>query len=451
MPKNHPAEPVVRRLTGWGRTAFAATSTRTVGAEDEVASLLSCKGAERGLIAFGAGRSYGDVALNDGGETLLSTGLDHMHPLGADGLLVCGPGVTFRQVIDAHLHEGWAMPVSPGTAFATVGGAIANDVHGKNHDRAGSFGDHVEWIRLVLPDGRTVVTSPEADGELFQATIGGLGLTGIIVEAAIRLKRVASSDVVVRESRAGDISALMAGLRQGREHATYTVAWIDAVAKGRNLGRGILQAAETAPSGFPKPGRPKARRLPIDLPSIALNPLSIGLFNELYFRRVPAAGREQRMPLTRFLYPLDALLDWNRMYGRRGFYQFQCVIPEEASDAGIPKLLEAIADDGSGSFLSVLKTLGGEGRGLLSFPMCGFTLALDFPARRGTFDLMRRLERLTLDHGGRIYLAKDACLTADSFRRMYPAHERFRNVLDVIDPAGRMASDLSRRLELRGA
>ncbi|KQT53916.1 MULTISPECIES: FAD-binding oxidoreductase [unclassified Aureimonas] len=444
----HPAS---RRLTGWGRTAHATTAVFEPQGAEAVAARLAAEAGARGLIAFGAGRSYGDVALNDGGETLLSAGLDAMAPLGSDGLLVCGPGVTFRQVIETHLADGWAMPVSPGTAFATVAGAIANDVHGKNHDRAGSFGDHVEWMSLALPGGRIARISPSEEPDLFRATIGGLGLTGIIVEAAIRLKRVASSDVVMREDRAGDISALMAGLREGRERATYTVAWIDAVARGRHLGRGILQTAETAPSGLRAPATSKARRLPVDLPAIALNHLSIGLFNELYYRRVPSAGRERLTPLTSFLYPLDALLDWNRMYGRRGFYQFQCVLPEEASDIGIPKLLEAIAADGSGSFLAVLKTLGGEGRGLLSFPLRGFTLALDFPARRGTPDLMRRLERLTLDHGGRIYLAKDACLSPQGFRRMYPGHPRFREIVEAVDPKGVFASDLSRRLRLREA
>ncbi|KQT44439.1 hypothetical protein ASG43_13915 [Aureimonas sp. Leaf454] len=438
-----------QRLTGWGRTRHATTTVAEPSDERDVATSLATMRSARGIIPFGAGRSYGDVALNDGGATLIATDLDAMAPVDEDGCLVCGPGVTFRQVLEKELHRGWIMPVSPGTAFATVGGAIANDVHGKNHDRAGSFGDHVRWIRLALPDGRIVRTSPVEDPDLFDATIGGLGLTGIIVEAAIGLKRVASSHVTLREDRAGDIEALMDGLRRGRETSSYTVAWIDAVARGKSLGRGILQAAEPA-DGPLEPAPPlRARRLPFDLPALALNPLSIGAFNQLYFRRVPAAGRDSRVPLTTFLYPLDALLDWNRMYGRRGFYQFQCVIPEAQADLGIRQLLEAIAADGSGSFLAVLKTLGRSGRGHLSFPMPGFTLALDFPARNRTPDLMSRLERLTLDHGGRIYLAKDACLSPGGFDRMYPRLGEFRRVLDRIDPERRMASDLSRRLQIR--
>ncbi|MCQ8784089.1 FAD-binding oxidoreductase [Mangrovibrevibacter kandeliae] len=439
-----------RILTGWGRTSHARTRAVSPASEAEVAGALAAPAGR--LIAFGGGRSYGDAALNDGGDTLLTGALNRILSVDeASGVLVCEPGVTFRELIDRFLDRGWVAPVSPGTAFATIGGAVANDVHGKNHDRAGSFGDHVLWLDLLAPDGRLLRLSSRENVELFRATIGGIGLTGVILKIAFAMKRVSSSFVTVREARAGNLDALMAALRAARAQSTYTVAWIDATATGRSLGRGILEAAEHAEAGFPARPARRALRLPVDFPDFALNPLSIGLFNQLYYRRVPAAGRARTLPFDAFLYPLDALLDWNRMYGRRGFYQFQCVIPEAEADRGIRALLETIAASRSASFLAVLKTLGSAGRGFLSFPFPGFTLALDFPARAKTPELMARLERLTLDHGGRVYLAKDACLSSEGFRRMYPQLPHYEAVLHEIDPMGRLRSDMARRLRIGDA
>ncbi|MCW4116808.1 FAD-binding oxidoreductase [Aurantimonas sp. MSK8Z-1] len=439
-----------RMLTGWGRTTIAHTRAAAPASDMEAAALLG--GAAGPMIAFGGGRSYGDAALNDGGDTLLTGALNRILSFDeASGEIVCEPGVTFRELIDRFLDRGWIVPVSPGTAFATIGGAVANDVHGKNHDRAGSFGDHVLWLDLLAPDGRLLRLSPRENVELWRATIGGIGLTGVILRVAFAMKRVRSSLVTVREARAGDLDALMAALRAARAQSTYTVAWIDATATGRSVGRGILEAAEHAEAGFTARPARRALRLPVDFPGFALNPLSIGLFNQLYYRRVPAAGRARTLSFDAFLYPLDALLDWNRMYGRRGFYQFQCVIPEAEADRGIRALLETIAASRSASFLAVLKTLGSSGRGFLSFPFPGFTLALDFPARGKTPELMARLERLTLDHGGRVYLAKDACLSSEGFRRMYPQLPHYEAVLHEIDPMGRLRSDMARRLRIGDA
>ncbi|HYE00239.1 MAG TPA: FAD-binding oxidoreductase [Alphaproteobacteria bacterium] len=438
-------------LAGWGRALRAETRALRPERLAEAARAVAAAEPGPGLIAYGAGRSYGDIALNSGGTTLLTGRLDRLVDFSPeDGLVVCEPGVSYRDLLRIFLPRGFLAPASPGTAFATVGGAIANDVHGKNHDSAGSFGDHVAWLDLAIPDGRVLRVSPQEDAELFAATIGGAGLTGVILRAAIRMARVPSARVAVRERRMPDIGAFMAALQEARGRSTYSVGWIDALSGGTALGRGVLQTAEYAEGGLEAPPPGRTLRLPADLPGFVLNRHSIGLFNRLYHRRVPEAGRERIVPLETFLYPLDAILDWNRMYGRSGFHQFQCVIPDAAAERGIPALLEAIAREGSASFLAVLKTLGGEGRGHLSFPMRGFTLALDFPLRAGTAALMARLEAITLDHGGRIYLAKDACLTAEGFRRMYPRLDAFRAVLDRIDPQRRMRSDLSRRLNIHG-
>jgi decaprenylphospho-beta-D-ribofuranose 2-oxidase len=275
-----------------------------------------------------------------------------------------------------------------------------------------------------------------------------MGLTGVITALAVKLMPVPSDAVDVTVRRLADLDGFMAALAESRATAFYSVGWIDALARGRKLGRGILETAEPAPEGLGGATH-KRRRVPLDFPSFALNRLSVRLFNEVYFRRVSRAGAQRREPVEKFLFPLDSLLDWNRIYGKRGFHQFQCVIPDAEAGRGIPKLLEAVSSAGAASFLAVLKTLGGEGRGMLSFPLRGFTLALDLPRRDDTTALFARLEALTLDHGGRIYLAKDALLSAAGFQRMYPKLGEFRRVLDSVDPGSRFTSDMARRLLMK--
>jgi decaprenylphospho-beta-D-ribofuranose 2-oxidase len=405
--------------------------------------------ADGGRIAYGAGRAYGDAALNSQGRVILTRRLNRMLAFdGESGLLEAEPGVTFNDLLAVFLPRGWLVPATPGTAFATLGGAVANDIHGKNHDRVGSFGDHLTWIDLMLPSGEIVRTTDSERPELFRATIAGLGLTGVIVGIGLRLMRVPSSAVRVRERRCRDLDAFLAALAEARQRATYSVGWIDGLAKGRELGRGLLEEAEPATEAVADTPQ-RARRVPMDAPGSVLNPITIGLFNAAYYRRVPVGGRERIVPYRRFLYPLDAISDWNRIYGRGGFFQFQCVLPDVSAPRGIRLLLEEIAGSGRASFLAVLKTLGAEGRGYLSFPMRGYTLALDFPRRGGVEDVLRRLERLTLDHGGRIYLAKDAVLSPEGFRAMYPKLPEFQAVLDAIDPEHRLNSDMARRLKIR--
>lgn len=438
-------------LAGWGRTAPATLDAARPERVAEARRALAAVGNE-GLIAHGGGRSYGDAALNEGGRALLTRRLDRILAFDpATGDLVAEPGVTFADLMSVFLPRGFLVPVTPGTAFATLGGAVANDVHGKNHDRTGGFGDHVQWLDLLLPSGEVARIAPDQQPELFAATIGGIGLTGIVLAIALRLQRVPSPQVTVSERRVADLDGFLDSFARHRASATYSVGWIDALARGKRLGRGIVELAEPAAESAAAPPRPsRTRRVPRDLPGFVLNPASIALFNEAYYRRVPSAGRERLVSYEKFLYPLDALHDWNRIYGRRGFYQFQCVLPDAEAARGLRALLETVSAARGASFLAVLKTLGGEGRGHLSFPLRGYTLALDFPRGPGVDELMLRLERLTLDHGGRIYLAKDACLSAAGFAAMYPKLGAFRAVLREVDPEGRMTSGMARRLAIRG-
>lgn len=438
------------RLTGWGRNSHATVSAARPERADQVAAIVSEAGGS-GIIAHGGGRSYGDAALNDGGHVLLSERLNRFLSFDASsGVLVAEPGVTFRDLLEVFLPRGFLAPVSPGTAFVTLGGALANDIHGKNHDCVGSFGDHVQWVDLLLASGEIVRVSPSQDKALFEATVGGIGLTGIILAVALRLQKVRSNAVHRVERQIANIEAFLQAFDEVPSgEMVYSVAWIDGLATGKSLGRGVLEVATPAPGDVPNVSR-RPLPVPVDLPGFALNSLSIGAFNELYYRRIPKGGRERDLPYGTFLYPLDGLANWNKLYGKQGFYQFQCVLPRASSEAGLPRLLEEITRSRKASFLAVLKTLGGPGQGCLSFPMEGHTLALDFPRRPGVEELIDRLERITLDCGGRIYLAKDSRLSPKGFATMYPRLAEFQDVLARVDPQGRMTSDMARRLEIRG-
>lgn len=437
------------RLEGWGRVAPAAIPAARPERQSALAATLAAAG-DAGMLARGAGRAYGDAAQLSGGRAILTTRLDRMLAFDpATGLLECEPGVTFRDLIDTFATRGFVPPTSPGTALVTVGGAIAADVHGKNHDRNGSFGDHVEWIDVLVADGRTLRASMAENVDLFRATIGGMGLTGLIVRAAFRMLP-GTARVAVRERRIADLEAFFAAFEAARATSTFSVGWVDALAQGRALGRGVFETAEFVPDAGIAPPARKPRPVPFDLPEFALSAASVRVFNAIYRTRVPKAGRASMRALDAFLYPLDSLSGWNRLYGRRGFYQFQSVVPDAGAFSATRAMLEAVASGGNASFLAVLKTLGGEGRGPLSFPMRGVTLALDIPRAPGADDLMRNLERIARDAGGRIYLAKDARMSAETFAATYPKLPELRAALAKYDPAGLFASDLSRRLGIRG-
>lgn len=439
---------LTQNMDSWGRLNPVPMSVTSPAADGQAAQALLTSGSG-GVITFGAGRSYGDQPLNTGGAAILTSRLNSILSFDpTNGELVAESGVPLREVVARFLPQGFMPPVSPGTGFVTLGGCVANDIHGKNHESLASFGHHVQWFDLLLPSGE-MRRLRAGDEPLFRATVGGMGLTGLILRIGIKLMRVPSNAVDLREERVPHLDAFLERFEAVRRKATYSVGWIDGLARGARLGRGILETAE--PSATPvTPASPTRLSLPWDLPGFVLNPLSIRAFNELYYHRIPARGRHKQAAIERFLYPLDAIAHWNRLYGRRGFFQFQCVVPDAQAPRGLRRLLEEVSASRASSFLAVLKTLGSEGLGMLSFPMRGYTLALDFPNRPGVRELLARLEAITLDHGGRVYLAKDAALSAQGLRRMYPRLDEFRRVLDEIDPAARMMSDMARRLGIRG-
>jgi decaprenylphospho-beta-D-ribofuranose 2-oxidase len=438
-------------FVGWGRTAPSQARAARPERQAELDAVFAEAKAAGRVLARGAARAYGDAAQNADGALILGTRLDRFVSFDPETkILVTEPGATFGDVLASFLPRGLAIPVSPGTMFATLGGALAADVHGKNHDRAGSFGDHVEWFDLLIASGETLRCSRGENADLFFATIGGMGLTGIVRRLAVKLAP-ASPFVRVKESRIDDLDEFFAEFAAARDTANFTVGWIDALAQGAKLGRGVFETAEYAPdAALRPPGLRAPKPIPFDFPGFVLSAPAVRAFNELYWRRIPETGRESERALDRFLYPLDSLADWNRIYGKRGFHQFQAVVPDDGARDAVRKMLETVAAGGNASFLAVLKTLGGEGQGYLSFTMRGVTLALDIPNAPGALELLASLERIARDAGGRIYLAKDSAQSAQTFRATYPRLAEFEAVLAERDPDGVFASDLSRRLGIRG-
>lgn len=434
-------------LTAWGRSARTTSRLWTANTSDLAVTALRGAG-PRGIIARGFARSYGDVCLNDGGDVVDVTPLTVIRHFDATtGVLRCDAGATYTTLMRHCLPHGWMPAVCPGTAVVSMGGAIANDVHGKNQHVEGNFGDHLDWFDLLLPDGCVRRVSQESDPDLFAATIGGIGLTGVILGLQMRLLRVPSNAIELTEIRMPNLDTFLERVRASEGEFPYAVGWIDALARGGEMGRGILELGRPSPEGVREP-LGVSIRTPFDFPGWVLNRHSMSAFNSVYYHRLPRRGRTRAIHLNRFLYPLDAIHDWNRMYGRRGVFQFQCVVPFEDGRHAIIRLMEEISRSRGASFLAVLKSFGAYGRGLLSFPMPGFTLALDFPRRADTRRLIERLQDITLEHGGRVYLAKDACLARDQLEAMYPQLERFESVLRQVDPGRRMQSDMSRRLRL---
>ena len=437
-------------LSGWGRYPRADCRVLAPRGEAELRAVLA---QETSLIARGNGRSYGDPALNPR-ATLTLRQTDRL--LGFDpatGMLEAEAGVLLPDIIETFLPRGWFVPVTPGTKFVTLGGMIAADVHGKNHHCAGSFGDHVESLELMLADGRLLRCSPTENRELFDATRGGMGLTGVIRSVRIRMLKVESAWIRQETLKTRNLAQTMDGFEASRGW-TYSVAWIDCLAVGKKLGRALLYRGEHArpeelatdkraqPFAVP-PRRPKT--VPFDFPGFALNRWSVTAFNALYY----AMGRSGTaiVDYDSYFYPLDAMQDWNRIYGRGGFVQYQCVLPKAASREGLVDMLGRVARAGNGSFLSVLKLLG-PGRCMLSFPLEGYTLALDFPATPQTFALLRELDAIVAAHGGRVYLAKDARTDAAALRKGYDGLDAFEAARREADPFRKFSSLQSERLGL---
>lgn len=441
---------LLRPLSGWGRYPIAECALHQ---PDSPAALVEALGGIPDGIARGNGRAYGDASLNRHavvGMLRLDKLID-FDPL--TGAIICEAGLLLSELIAAMLPRGWFPPVTPGTKFVTIGGMIASDVHGKNHHGAGSFCDHVEWIDLALGDGRVLRCSPTENAALFAATCGGMGLTGIVLRARFRLLKVETSMVRQRTLRAPTLAHAFA-LFEGTLGWTYSVAWIDCLASGRDLGRSAIILGEHAllddipadrrAAPLDRPAR-TAKRVPIDFPAAALSRIPVMMFNKLYY--AVQRERDAIVDIDPYFYPLDALLEWNRIYGRRGFVQYQCVLPLAESEKGMTRLLRDIAAAGQASFLAVLKRFGKGSFGLLSFPMEGYTLALDFPANDSNFRLLARLDAITREHGGRIYLAKDARTDALSVAG-YPHLDSFRAIRREFGFDTRFSSLQSQRLAL---
>ncbi|MGH9364493.1 MAG: FAD-binding protein [Thermoanaerobaculia bacterium] len=443
---------VVSQLSGWGRYPVEECRVYRPEARREAAQLLA-SGPERSFVPRGLGRSYGDAAINAGAGVLLTTRLNRLLAFEpSSGVLQCEGGASLASIVETFLPRGWFLPVTPGTRHVTVGGAIAADVHGKNHHRSGTFSRFVLDLTLATSEGGVLACSPEENAESFWATVGGAGLTGFILSARIRLQRVETAWVLADFRRAGDLAEAMALLMETDPNYEYSVAWIDCLARGARLGRSVLMQANAARAAdlpratppFPLL-RPERFAVPDAVPSFVLNPFSVSLFNAAYFRLHPT-GERRLVDYGRYFYPLDSVRNWNRLYGRRGFVQYQVVFPLESSGVGLAALLERLCVSGYASFLGVLKRFGEAGPAPLSFPFPGYTLALDLPVRPGLVEFLRETDRLLLDHGGRTYFAKDATTTAESFGRMYPRLEEFRKSKSKLDPRGRLSSSLGRRL-----
>lgn len=429
-------------LTGWG---LIGGPGRELCSED-----LSAIAADAGLTR-GLGRSYGDSSLPAAGDYAAGSLLaDRILAFDeSTGLLTAEAGVSLATINRLFWPRRWTSPVLPGTQQVTLGGMVAADVHGKNHHVDGTFGRHVEELRVRLADGRTVTTSREREPELFRATLGGMGLTGHILDVSVKLKRTPSAWIWSESKRVAGVDEFITALRESAADWPFTMGWFDALASGTNLGRGILIRGRWATKAeAPAQPPPTKRRVavPFTLPGWILNRLSMWAFNQFYFYKHPRRTKRGIVHPESFFHPLDVVQHWNRIYGKRGFTQHQCVLPESERPGAARRLLEDLKAHGGASFLCVIKDCGSEGEGLLSFPRPGISIAIDLPAGPGIQPLIDALNRRVIAEGGRIYLAKDTFARAEDFRAMEPRLAEFERVRKSYDPDGKLSSAQAVRL-----
>ena len=451
-PRVHPQ----RLLRGWGRTA--PTSAAVAGLIDLDDIRASLRDTPRGVLGRGLGRSYGDGAQNSGGvvvDATTSVGVTSFEP---GGRITAKAGTSLEQLMEWMVPMGFFVPVTPGTRQVTVGGAIAADIHGKNHHQGGSWCNHVESFRLMVGSGEVLDVSKESDPDLFWATAGGMGLTGLIIDATFQMKPIESSRLVVDTDRAPDLDSVMALMVEGDAAYDYSVAWIDIMTKGSGMGRSVLDRGRFARRDE-LPAKMAADPLkfvsnsiatfPPIAPSGLINGRTVKAFNELWFRKAPAKKRDAIMSITQFFHPLDLVADWNRVYGPKGFLQWQYVVPDSAGEF-VRRSLEELSRSGvAPSFLAVLKRMGPGNEGHLSFPSAGWTLAFDAPVGNPELNVvLDRLDEEVVGHGGRIYLAKDSRVNPVHMDAMYPRLGEWREIRRRVDPDGRFQSDLARRLNL---
>lgn len=421
-------------LYSWGHYPNAPQTGHACHWRSELAAQLDSIVREQGsTLPFGNGRSYGDSCLAASSHVVQMRSLDRF--IQADwenGVLLAEAGVTLAEILAIAIPQGWFLSVTPGTQFATLGGAIANDVHGKNHHLRGTFGNHVLRFGLLRHGQEALTCSSSENPALFAATIGGLGLTGVIEWAEIRLMPIRSSQIDSTVVRFGGLSEFFALSTELDHQHEYSVAWIDCLAKGSNTGRGVFIVGDHARYGQQEVDQSPKLRVPLTPPLSLINNLSLRAFNEVYWRVHPASRTRLRSSYEPFFYPLDRILHWNRIYGNQGFQQYQCVIPDAVAEVAMRELLGAIAESGQGSFLAVLKRCGDiASPGLLSFPLPGTSLALDFP-QKADLDraLFPHLDAIVREAGGRLYPAKDAHMSGNDFRLAYPAWEQLESLRD---------------------
>jgi decaprenylphospho-beta-D-ribofuranose 2-oxidase len=441
-------------LTGWGNYPVAE------GFVSRPENLRYFNDLPDKVIARGYGRSYGDAALNTERTTVLMERLNRFrHFDSKTGVLTAEAGVSIEEVLDVFVPRGWFVSVTPGTKYVTLGACVACDVHGKNHHHEGSFSNFVLGIELILADGSRRKCSPAENTELFWATVGGMGLTGIISEVTIQLQAISSAYMRVQHHSAKNLDSILHLLDTPEYDDRYSVAWIDCLAKGKELGKSVLMRGHHASASELDDikgnlyawKQPRRHSVPFQFPSWVLNPWTVQMFNKAYY----AVQSRKTEPFTcdydQFFYPLDSVGQWNRIYGKRGFLQYQFLFPDKTAREGLKLILEQLSKQRRASFLAVLKRFGPEGQGLLSFPSAGYTLALDIPFPSGELIcFLHELDEIVLKHSGRIYLAKDSCMKAVTFRQMYPRYQEWLAIKDAVDPGRRFTSDLSRRLQIGG-
>lgn len=434
------------KTTNWGNYPVIDATVFSPESVDEARNIVISRPE---MIARGLGRCYGDSSLN---QTIVST-LRLNHFLSFDeqtGVIVCESGVSLSEILEIFVPRGWFLPVTPGTKYVTVGGAIASDVHGKNHHLSGSFSNHVEWIKVLLSDGTIVQCSKNENSELFWSTCGGMGLTGIIVEASFKMLKVESAYIRQRIVKTKNIEETIEAF-EANKHWTYSVAWIDCLATGNSLGRSALILGEHATKnevGYRyrnplKIDKKMSIPFPFFLPDFVLNSITVKIFNEL--RYTTYISKDSFVEYEPFFYPLDVITDWNRMYGKRGFTQYQFVLPKETSKMGLQKLLTKISDSGEGSFLAVLKLFGKQ-EGVLSFPREGFTLALDFAISPTSLKLFNELDVIVKEFGGRLYLSKDVRMNKEMFEKGYSNSGKFSFIKNKYDTFHKFQSLQSKRI-----
>ncbi|HEY4966920.1 MAG TPA: FAD-binding oxidoreductase [Puia sp.] len=439
-----------KQITNWGNYPVIESNEESFSFPEQLIELLSRQ--ER-FIPRGNGRCYGDASL--AGNTISTLKFDKILSFDkADGIFECQSGITLDQILEVIVPAGWFLPITPGTKFITVGGAVASDVHGKNHHVDGSFSNHTLEIDVMLASGEMINCSPEIHNDLFQATCGGMGLTGVISRVKFRLRKIETSFIRQKQIKAGNLEELI-HLFEEYKHYTYSVAWIDCLKEGSQFGRSILMLGEHAAlkdldgQQRKEPLRLPAKRqinFPFNLPSWVLNAYTVKAFNFLFYAKNLKKEIDNVVGYEPFFYPLDAILHWNRGYGKRGFVQYQFVLPLEAKQ-GLVEILHRISKKGMGSFLAILKVFGKQ-ESIISFPKEGYTLALDFPVRGNLLDFLDELDQVVLQYGGRLYMSKDARMKPEVLKSGYPELNKFKEIVRKYNPDGKIHSNQSDRLFL---